>query len=290
MDFSGKTVVVTGAASGIGRALSRAFASRGCNLAVADIDAAGLEDVRKELEYRGTMTYVQQVDVSSAEQVEDFCDRVFRQFGRVDVLCNNAGVGVGGAFQDIPLEDWRWIVGVNFWGVVHGCHFFYPRMIEQGGGGHIVNMSSGMALTPFPGATPYATTKSAVLAFSEALRAEAAFFGIGVSVICPGFVLTGIYRSTKQCTPVPGQSFDEAVAEAERRLRKRRYTPETVAEEVVRAVERNRGVVLVCPETYAGDIFHRFTRRGYGWFIRHSASGYLKAAMKDRPMGAGRLR
>jgi len=287
MDFRDRTAVVTGAASGIGRALARAFAARGSCVALADVDDAGLEKVREELESGGVRVYSQRVDVSSAEQVEDFCDNVFREFGRVDILCNNAGVGLGGAFQDIPLEDWRWIVGVNFWGVIHGCHFFYPRMIRQGGGGHIVNISSAMALTPLPGATPYGTTKSAVLAFSEALRAEAAYFGIGVSAICPGFVLTNIFRSTRQCTPLPDQSFEESVAEAERRLRRRRHTPETVAEAVLKAVELNRGVVLICPETYLGDFFHRLTRRGYQWFARRSASGYLEAAMKSRSLASG---
>jgi len=263
MDFRDKVVVVTGAASGIGREIALAFAGRGARLALADISEEGLRKVRDELEDLGNQVYAQEVDVSIAVDVGDFCDNVYREMGRVDILCNNAGVALGGELQDISLEDWEWIVGVNLWGVIHGCHYFYPRMIAQGGGGQIVNVASGLGLVPAPGSIPYVTTKHGVVGLSETLRAEAALHGIGVTAVCPGFILTGIYRDARQCTPPVSGTREESVADTERRLGKRKHTAASVAEATVRAVEKNKGVALVCPETYASDILHRLSRRIY---------------------------
>ena len=140
------------------------------------------------------------VDVSVAADVESLCDNVYREMGRADVLCNNAGIGIAGRFEDVSLGDWEWALGVNLRGVLHGCHFFYPRMIAQGGGGHIVNTASGAGLAPLPLMTAYCCSKYAVVGFSETLRAEAAPHGIGVSAICPGVVDTPITRSAKLCS------------------------------------------------------------------------------------------
>ena len=221
MDFTDKVVVVTGAAGGIGRETALAFTRRGARLALSDISEEGLSEVRAEAESLGGSAYFQVADVSIAEDVGDFCDNVYSELGRVDVLCNNAGVAVGGDLEDIALEDWEWIVGVNLWGVIHGCHFFYPRMVAQGGGGHIVNIASAGGLIPLPGSIPYSTTKYAVVGFSETLRAEAALHGIGVSAMCPGFVLSGIYSGSRMCTQRQDMTQEEAVKETEERLRKR---------------------------------------------------------------------
>ncbi len=263
MDFKDKVVVITGAASGIGLETARAFARRGARLALADLNQDGLRDKRGEFESLGCTVLTQVLDVSQADEMHDFCEAVYREMGRVDVLCNNAGVALGGELQDICLEDWEWIVGVNLWGVIHGCHYFYPRMIAQGGGGQIVNVASGLGLVPAPGSTPYVTTKHGVVGLSETLRAEAALHGIGVTAVCPGFILTGIYRDARQCTPPASGTREESVADTERRLGKRKHTAASVAEATVRAVEKNKGVALVCPETYASDILHRLSRRIY---------------------------
>ncbi len=266
-DFTAKAVVVTGAASGIGREIALAFARRGARLALADINEAGLRGTSDELGGIGSQVCAQVVDISRAEEVGAFCDAVYGEMGSVDILCNNAGVAVGGELQDIGLKDWDWIVGVNLQGVINGCHFFYPRMIAQGRGGHIVNVASGLGLIPAPGSIPYVTTKHGVVGLSETLRAEAALHGIGVSVVCPGFILTGIYRDARQCTPPVTGTREEGVADTERRLAKRKYSAASVAEAVIAAVEKNRGVVRVCPETYAGDILHRLNRRLYGFLM-----------------------
>ena len=261
MDYRDKVVVVTGAGSGIGREVALAFAGRGASLALADISEEGLWAVRDELGAYDREVYNRVVDVSRAEECGEFCDEVYGEMGRVDVLCNNAGVAVGGDFQDVSLQDWEWIVGVNLWGVIHGCHYFYPRMIAQGGGGHIVNTASGAGLAPLPLMTAYCCTKYAVVGLSETLRAEAALHGIGVSAICPGIVDTPITRAVKLCSGTDRSTPQELQDRIVRIYGRRGYTPDRVAAAVVKAVEKNKGVVPVCPETYAGDWLHRLSRR-----------------------------
>jgi NAD(P)-dependent dehydrogenase (short-subunit alcohol dehydrogenase family) len=276
MDFDGKVVAVTGAASGIGREIALAFARRGARVAVADIDGERLQGVSRELEGIGTHTLAKVVDVSDAEQVEKWCEDVYEEMGRVDVLCNNAGIGVAGRLEDVSLEDWQWIVGVNLWGVIHGCHYFYPRMIAQGGGGHIVNTASGAGLAPLPLMTAYCCTKYAVVGLSETLRAEAALHGIGISTLCPGIVDTPITRSAKLCSPTERSTTQELQERLVRIYGRRAYTPDRVAAAVVKAVERNKGVVPVCPETYAGDWLHRLSRKLNDAGLKRSVVMFLK--------------
>jgi len=274
--FKGKVVVVTGAASGIGREIALAFARRGAKLAVADINAGALEKVRLELTPLGSKVYAQVVDVSVAADVENLCESVYREMERVDILCNNAGIGIGGRFEDVSMDDWEWTLGVNLWGVIHGCHYFYPRMIAQGGGGHIVNTASGAGIAPLPLMTAYCCTKYAVVGLSETLRAEAALHGIGVSAICPGIVNTPITRSAKLCSGTERSAPQELQERIVRIYARRNYTPDRVAAAVVKAVEKNKGVVPVCPETYAGDWLHRASRRINDVNLARSVRLFLK--------------
>ncbi len=260
-DFAGKVVVVTGAASGIGRETALAFARRGARVVICDIDGEGLEKVRLEVEGLCCEAIVHNVDVADAAQVERLCDDVYRGMGRVDVLVNNAGVGIGGKFEDMTLDQWHWIVGVNLWGVVHGCHYFYPRMIAQGGGGHIVNTASGAGLSPLPTMTAYCCTKSAIVGFSETLRAEAALHGIGVSAICPGLIRTNITKTSPYCSDLRRSTGEQIMERMDRFYELRNYPPSKVATAIVKAVERNKGVVPVSPEAYIGDIAYRLSRR-----------------------------
>src|SRR5579862_1984340 len=168
-ELSGAVAVITGAASGIGRALAVDLAKMGAQLALADMNKAGLEETRKLLGDAAARTYI--VDVSKAAAVEEFARRVQQDFGRASLLVNNAGVALMGTFAEVSLEDMQWLVGINFWGVVHGCKFFMP-MLEREPDAHIVNVSSIFGLIGPPGQTAYAASKFAVKGFSESLREE----------------------------------------------------------------------------------------------------------------------
>jgi NAD(P)-dependent dehydrogenase (short-subunit alcohol dehydrogenase family) len=263
-DFKGRVVVVTGAASGIGRETALAFARLGARLVICDKDTVNLESANRQLEALGGEVIAETVDVSDARQVEDFCERTYAAVGRVDVLCNNAGVAVGGHLEDMSLDDWEWIVGANLWGVIYGCHFFYPRMIAQGGGGHIVNTSSGAGLMPLPLTIAYNTTKFAVRGLSETLRAEAALHGIGVSAVCPGLVATNITRTMRFVSGTRRSTPEELVEKFHRFWHARRYPPSKVASAIVRGVEKNKAIIIAGPETYLGDISYRLNRAAWG--------------------------
>ena len=168
------------------------------------------------------------------------------------------------------------IVGINLWGVIYGCHYFYPRMIEQGGGGHIVNTASGAGLAPLPTMVPYCTTKYGVVGFSETLRAEAALHGIKVSALCPGLVITNITKVSRMTTDTIHSSGKELMEKMARFYTWRNYTPDKVAAAVVRGVEKNIGVIRVCPETYFGDWVHRLSRRLSGAFTRSGVKLFME--------------
>ncbi|NPV59134.1 MAG: SDR family NAD(P)-dependent oxidoreductase [Actinobacteria bacterium] len=262
-DFNGKVVAVTGAASGIGEEIASAFSRRGASLCIADIDGEGLRRVEKRLLEQGGMeVQTTVVDVSDAGQMQRWCDELYRTMKRVDILCNNAGVALGGDFEHMTLEDLAWQTGVNLWGVIHGCYFFYPRMVAQGGG-HIVNTASAAGLAPFAGLAMYCATKHGVVGLSETLRAEAALHGIGVTAICPGLVTTPIVKRSRIRSGSGRLSHEELVLKLDRLLQRRGCPPARVAEAVVKAVEKDVGLVRITPEAYLTDWACRGSRGAY---------------------------
>lgn len=189
-DLTGRTAVVTGAGSGIGRSLALLLAARGASVHVVDVDPARAEQVAQEV--RGT---AHTVDVSDAEAVQALADEVLAA-GPVDLLFNNAGIGHAGAVADTTLEDWQRLVGINLMGVVHGVQAFLPRLLAQPGRSVVVNTASMAGLMPAAGMVPYATTKAAVVGLSTALDREVAGQGVRVHALCPGVIATDIIRTS----------------------------------------------------------------------------------------------
>lgn len=198
-ELRGKTAVVTGAASGIGRALALQAAREGMRVVVADVDESGLEETREAVAKAGAECVSCPTDVSKRVQVERLERRAASTFDGTDLLFNNAGVLVHGSAWERSEEDWTWQLGVNLWGVIHGISVFLPRMIERGTPAHVVNTASVGGLMVGPFLTPYIVSKHAVVALTEALHHELKLRGapIGVSALCPGAVRTGIHRSER---------------------------------------------------------------------------------------------
>ena len=196
-DYEGKVAVVTGAASGIGASAARAFAGRGADVVLADVDDAGLAAVSDEISATGGRAHAFHCDVSRDDDVSELARQTLSVFGRADVIMNNAGVAIRGPVEEIGLDDWRWIVDINLMGVVRGTHAFLPHLLERGSG-WIVNTASIAGLTGSPVGVPYATTKQAVVGFSESLALYLRPKGIGVTVLCPAGVATNIGRSVRK--------------------------------------------------------------------------------------------
>ena len=196
VEIPGSLVLVTGAGSGIGRATALAFADAGARVLAVDIDREAAEKTAAACGERGVESVAYQVDVADRVAVARLADVVHAEHGPLDVLVNNAGVGMSGRFLDMPLEDWDWIVSINLMGAIHMCRAFGPEMVERGRG-HVVNISSGLGYTPTATEPGYGTTKAAVLAFSRSLRADWHSHGVGVSAICPGVINTPIISHTR---------------------------------------------------------------------------------------------
>ena len=248
--LDGALALVTGAGSGIGRRVGLTLAGHGVRVLAVDIDGEQAEKAAAACGEWGPEAHGFTCDVSDADAVLALAAQVHDRWGPLDVLVNNAGVGLSGRLGDMSLDDWRWIRGVNLDGVVHGCHAFGPAMVERGHG-HVVNMSSGLGYTPRATESAYVTTKAAVLALSQSLRADWAPRGVGVSAICPGVINTPIIDATR--------FLGEQEARRDRFVAgfRRGHPPELVAREVVRAIRENRTVVPVGWEARVGWWAHR---------------------------------
>ncbi|MFI9204155.1 SDR family oxidoreductase [Streptomyces sp. NPDC053048] len=259
--FGGRLVLVTGAASGIGRATAFAFAEAGARVVAVDRDAAGAARTAELARLTGApQAWGECCDVSDEGAMEKLAVKVAAEYGVVDVLVNNAGIGLGGTFMDTTAEEWKKVLDVNLWGVIHGCRIFGRQMAERGQGGHIVNTASAAAFQPSRTLAAYSTSKAAVLMLSECLRAELAGQGIGVTAICPGVVNTGIVAATR----FAGLDQEEERHRREKVGRayvRRNYPPEKVADAILRAVLLDRAVVPVAPEAHALRFVSRFAPR-----------------------------
>jgi NAD(P)-dependent dehydrogenase (short-subunit alcohol dehydrogenase family) len=238
--------VVTGGASGIGRALCLAFARAGAHVVVADLDEAGMTDTASAVAKAGRRALTVRTDVSRLADVRALADRAWAELGGVHVLCNNAGIALWGGLDAATHADWEWAIGVNLWGVIHGVETFVPRMIAQKTEGHIVNTASMAGLIASEGLGVYNTTKYAVVGLSETLQKDLRRHEIGVSVLCPMGVNTRIRQSARNRPAALRNAAAETGGEVE--LIGRYLSPEHVAERVLRAVLENRLYVITHPE------------------------------------------
>jgi NAD(P)-dependent dehydrogenase (short-subunit alcohol dehydrogenase family) len=246
--FEDKIAIMTGGASGIGFAVAKELAQRGSVLVLADINAEGAEKAAGEIVTAGGKAHATCVDVTRAGQVERLVGETAEKYGRLDYLFNNAGIAIIGEVRDMTLDDWRRIVDINLWGVIYGTMAAYPLMIEQGFG-HIVNIASVAGLIGIPTFASYCTTKHAVVGLSTALRAEAAAFGVNVSVVCPGFVRTELFENSTLLKA----NREEATSTAEKAAIK----VDDAALKIVSGVEKNKSIINFPLSARIGWWLHR---------------------------------
>lgn len=258
--LSGKVAVVTGAASGIGRALAERFAAEGMKVVLADVEHAALRQTERDLKAAGAAVAARRTDVSRGADVEALAKFAVDAFGAVHVLCNNAGVGVGGVTWQNTAKDWEWVLGVNLWGVIHGVRAFVPIMLAQGDECHIVNTASGAGLHTRPWLAMYCASKHAVVALSESLHHELALTGssVKVSVLCPAVVNTRIGESGRNRPADLRNEADggnpaqmQAMEQAFRALLATGLAPSDVAGAVVEAIREERFYIITHEETRA---------------------------------------
>lgn len=235
-----RVAIVTGAGSGIGEALSRALAARGDTVIVSDIDGAAAERVAGDIGQRATAA---KVDVRDAAAVQALVDDTVAAHGRLDLIVNNAGIGVGGDVLELTVAHWDRIIDINLRGVVHGVQAAYPVMARQRSG-HIVNIGSVAGLTPPPYLAPYVATKHAVVGLSLSLRGEAKAHNVGVTVVCPGWTDTPILDSTGPDDLPKPPSIEGGARESAERMGKL-YSPQALAQDIIRGIERNKAMVVV---------------------------------------------
>lgn len=257
--LAGKVVVVTGAASGIGRAVACEVARHGARVAISDVDEAGLAQTADLVRALGAEVHTARLDVADRAGFAAYASAVVDHFGGANVIVNNAGVALAGDFTDLAYDDMQWIVGINFWGVVHGTQEFLPHLIASGDG-HVVNISSLFGLVSMPGQSLYNATKYAVRGMSEALREEMLIAGhpVGVTVVHPGGIKTAIARnarvSSREDQAATARTFDEKLA---------RMAPERAAEIIVAGILKDKARVLVGIDAHALHQFARITGSRY---------------------------
>ncbi|MDN5744200.1 MAG: SDR family NAD(P)-dependent oxidoreductase [Nocardioidaceae bacterium] len=259
-NLSNKVAVITGAGSGIGRALALNLAGKGARLALSDVNEAGLaESVDLARGAGSPEVHTARLDVADRAAFAAYATEVASHFGQVNVVINNAGVALAGDVADLSYDDMDWIVGINFWGVVHGTKEFLPHLIASGDG-HVVNLSSLFGLLAMPGQSAYNATKFAVRGFTEALREEMLIAGhnVGVTAVHPGGIKTAIARSArvsaKEDQAATAKLFDEKLA---------RMTPDKAAEIIVKGITKNQARVLVGIDAHALHTFQKFSGSRY---------------------------
>lgn len=255
-----KVAAITGAGSGIGQATALLLAKKGCHLAITDINEVGLADTVRQCEALGVKVSSQKLDVAQKDAVHAWAEQVVADHGRVNIIINNAGVGLGATVEDMRYSDMEWLMNINFWGVVYGTKAFLPH-IKAAGEGHIVNISSLFGLVSVPSQSAYNAAKFAVRGFTESLREEMEIEGNNVGVTCvhPGGIKTNIAKSSR-VTETPGMIDRKATEEFEKVLR---TSPARAAETIVNAIEKNSRRLLIGNDAKAIDLAQRLMPTTY---------------------------
>jgi NAD(P)-dependent dehydrogenase (short-subunit alcohol dehydrogenase family) len=251
--LGGAVAVVTGAGSGIGRAVAQTLAAKGCALALCDVNVAGLAETQASIG-DSVRTTTRHVDVANLEEMTAFRDAVANDFGRVSVLINNAGVALYGRFTELSFDDFEWIMGINFWGAVYGCKLFLPLLLEEPEA-NIVTLSSVYGIVAPPLNSGYCASKFAVRGFSETLRHELALSNVRLTVVHPGGINTNIARTTRIGEKADAKKYAADSAEFQKKLT---ATPAYAAEKIVGAVLSNRPRLLIGGDAKMLDLIQRF--------------------------------
>ncbi|MBZ0334027.1 SDR family NAD(P)-dependent oxidoreductase [Marinobacter sp. AL4B] len=272
-NFRNKVAAVTGAASGIGRALAIALAKEGCHLAVSDVDKVGLKKTVSELQKYDVKVCHDILDVSDNAAVNQWADKVVDHHGKVNLVFNNAGVALGGTVEETPLEDYEWIININLWGVIYGTKAFLPYIKSSGEEGHVVNISSVFGLFSQPTQSAYNASKFAVRGFTESLRQELDLERGGVSASCvhPGGIKTNIAKNArlnKSIESVSKQANAEEMRDQFESLF--RTTPETAASVILKGVKKNQRRILIGPDAKVLDYMTRALPASYQSLVQKS--------------------
>jgi NAD(P)-dependent dehydrogenase (short-subunit alcohol dehydrogenase family) len=267
--LDGKRAIITGAASGLGRALAICLAGKGWKVGIADVNDAGSRETLDLVTKAGGFGEVFHCDVSKSEAVKAMADHFFTKWNGVDLLVNNAGIAIAGVVGDIALENWERIVDINLWGVIYGCHEFIPRMKKQGGG-HVLNVASAAGILSLNDMGPYNITKAAVICLSETLKVEAAPYNINITVACPMFFNTNLIKDLEHSEPwemeLAGAAFQYS-----------RITSDKVAQRIIKAMEKGK---LYAVPMLSGKVFWANKRLTpslyYGLFAFFNRRGWLK--------------
>jgi NAD(P)-dependent dehydrogenase (short-subunit alcohol dehydrogenase family) len=282
--FEGKVAAVTGAASGIGRALAMALSEGRCDLALSDVDEVGLAKTAADAVRSGVRVTTAVVDVADRAAVEAWAEGVVADHGRVNLLFNNAGVAMGSTLEDEDYpESLHWLMGINFWGVVHGSHAFLPHL-SASGDGHLVNVSSLFGIVGIPTQSAYCASKFAVRGFTEAVRQDCALLGLPVTVSCvhPGGIKTSIARRARMSSGLVSRLFDDADQGREVFDRAFITSPEKAAAIILAGVRRRRARILVGRDAVFFDFVARMLPVGHRHFVRRLVGMAIEKRRRGR--------
>ncbi|MBV1879052.1 MAG: SDR family NAD(P)-dependent oxidoreductase [Pseudomonadales bacterium] len=265
-DVQGKVAFITGGASGMGLGMARAFTAAGMKVMIGDIEQAPMDRAVAELNEVGGDAAGIQTDVTKLESVQAAAAATIEKFGKVHVICNNAGIGVGGQSEKASMRNWEWVMDVNLWGVVHGLQAFVPLITEHGEGGHVVNTASMAGMYGLRGAGPYNATKFAVVGISETMMAEHSRDNLGVSVLCPGIVATNIGNSARNRAENYGGPVQPNEKDTSAEMLAKGLNPDVVGHLVLEAIQEDQPYIFTDPSLrYLIERRTKHILAGYDW-------------------------